>query len=179
MRRHPGRRQGERWPPGGSGSGCAAPFEDPNRRRTRTGTLGVRRSIRAPTRPRTRFTMCYPPTKGLKYRASADLSALLSDPGHSAPSALAFSLPRDLDDCRTDSSHFSVRGHFGLRALSAPQRRPSRRQPVLPWLLVHADEPWRIAMAVLDARRGRSHRHQLWRPWARLAGLVSILRSRY
>jgi hypothetical protein len=41
-----------------------------------------------------RFTPRYPPTKGLKYRASADLSALLGD-NHSAPSSLAFSLPRE------------------------------------------------------------------------------------
>ena len=42
-----------------------------------------------------RFTPRYPPTKGLKYRASADLSTLLGDLEHSAPSALVFSLPRE------------------------------------------------------------------------------------
>jgi hypothetical protein len=42
-----------------------------------------------------RFTPRYPPTKGLKYRASVDLSALLGDPGSVAPSALDFSLPRE------------------------------------------------------------------------------------
>jgi hypothetical protein len=42
-----------------------------------------------------RFTPRYPPTKGLKYRASADLSVLLGDLGHFAPSALIFSLPRE------------------------------------------------------------------------------------
>jgi hypothetical protein len=42
-----------------------------------------------------RFAPRYPLMKGLKYRATADLSALLGELEHSAPSPLIFSLPRE------------------------------------------------------------------------------------